>query len=369
MAHQQRDELPVKEHSERELADQVLLDRMEQIKHKILVLSGKGGVDKSTGAHRRASAGRDRMMSNTKPPWVIVLAAGEGNRVRALTRDCHGHPAPKQFTSVDGRTTLLGATLRRARRIAPPERIVTIVAAQHERWWKSELTGMPRDNIIVQPENRGTAAGILLPELWVARHDDSATVVVLPSDHYVESEDILINSLNRAVSAVVRSEAPVVLLGIRPTSPEEEYGWIVPCPGPTNCPHRVACFREKPDACTAASLLNRGGLLNTFIIVADSRCLLGLYKKKVPELWQRFRQTAFAGSAVRSPQNDLADLYRSIPTKDFSRDILEAATEELWVYPVPSCGWTDLGTPQRLTDHLVHHGRLVRANRTEAALG
>mgnify|MGYP001818172159 FL=1 len=116
-------------------------------------------------------------MSNTRPPWVMVLAAGEGSRVRALTRDRHGHPAPKQFTSADGETSLLGATLRRAEKIAPREHIVTIVAAQHERWWRSELSGFPPDNIIVQPEDRGTAAGILLPELWIARRDVNATTV------------------------------------------------------------------------------------------------------------------------------------------------------------------------------------------------
>ena len=45
--------LPVKEHSERDLADQILRDRMEQIGHKLLVLSGKGGVGKSTVATNR----------------------------------------------------------------------------------------------------------------------------------------------------------------------------------------------------------------------------------------------------------------------------------------------------------------------------
>ncbi|MBD3871801.1 MAG: NTP transferase domain-containing protein [Acidobacteria bacterium] len=248
-------------------------------------------------------------MSNKKTPWVLVLAAGEGKRVRALTHDKWGHRAPKQLTSTDGEATLLGATLRRAGRIAPPKQIVTIVAAQHERWWRSELTGIPSDNIIVQPENRGTAAGILLPLVWIARHDRNATVVILPSDHFVESEDTLNGALNQAVSTVSRSEAPVVLLGVKPEGPEEEYGWIVPCPGPENCPHRVASFREKPDASTAASLLNQGALLNTFIIVADCRCLLALFKERIPQLWQPFERTMDGRTVDSWQQTDLADLW------------------------------------------------------------
>ncbi len=276
--------------------------------------------------------------------------------MRTLTRDRWGRRAPKQFTSPDGDTTLLGATLRRAGKIAPPEQIVTVVAAQHEHWWKHELKGSPSDNIIVQPENRGTAAGILLPALWIAQHDRSATVVILPSDHYVESEETLNDSLSNAVSAVDRSEAPVVLLGVQPDSPEEEYGWIVPCPGPVNCPHHVESFREKPDAYTAASLWEHGGLLNTFIIVADTRCLLALFHKKVPQLWQPFERTIARSTEETWPKYDLTNLYRSIPSLDFSRDVLEGAADELWVCPVPPCGWTDLGTPQRLGEHFVRRG-------------
>ena len=56
MAHEPPTELPVKEQPERELADQVLRDRMEHINHKILILSGKGGVGKSTVAANLAMA-------------------------------------------------------------------------------------------------------------------------------------------------------------------------------------------------------------------------------------------------------------------------------------------------------------------------
>jgi ATP-binding protein involved in chromosome partitioning len=78
MAHEPRTELPVKERSERELADQVLHDRMEEIKHKILVLSGKGGVGKSTVAANLATA-----------------LARAGNSVGLLDVDVHGPSIPK----------------------------------------------------------------------------------------------------------------------------------------------------------------------------------------------------------------------------------------------------------------------------------
>jgi mannose-1-phosphate guanylyltransferase len=285
-----------------------------------------------------------------------VLAAGEGKRVKALTRDRSGHRAPKQFTSTDGSATLLESTLQRARRIAPPEQIVPVVAAQHERWWRTELADFPSENIVIQPENRGTAAGILLPLVWIVRHERDAVVVILPADHFVESEEALNGALSEALSVVTRPEASIILMGAEPDGPEEGYGWIVPCPGPRNCPHRVAFFREKPDACATASLLSQGALLNTFIIVADGRYLLALFKEKTPQLWGPFEQTLAGRITESRRQKNLAHLYRIIPSLDFSKDVLEGGAEHLSVYPVPPCGWTDLGTPQRLREHLVERG-------------
>lgn len=304
------------------------------------------------------------MASSTASPWVLVLAAGEGSRVRTLTRDRWGRSAPKQFTSAGGDLSLLGETLRRAERIAPEERIVTVVAAQHEQWWSSELSVVPTENIVVQPANRGTAAGILLPLLEITRRNRNATVIILPSDHFVECEETLAGSLEHAVSAVMRSEAQVVLLGTRADGPEEEYGWIVPCPGPVNCPLQVASFREKPDTCTAAELLNQGALLNTFITVAYGRSLVALFKERTPQLWKLFEEAlASTGTESRS-RAELIELYHSIPSLDFSKDVLEEAAEKLWVCSVPSCGWSDLGTTQRLSDHLLRHPPTI-GSRTE----
>lgn len=70
--------LPVKEQSERDLADQMLRSRMEQIGHKLLVLSGKGGVGKSTVATNLATA-----------------LARTGKRVGLLDVDVHGPSIPK----------------------------------------------------------------------------------------------------------------------------------------------------------------------------------------------------------------------------------------------------------------------------------
>ena len=291
-------------------------------------------------------------MKSKEHIWVVVLAAGEGKRVLDLTHDRWGHRAPKQYSCIDGSRTLLGVTLERARRISTPERIVPVVAAQHQHWWTFELAGIPPENVIVQPENRGTAAGILLPLLWVTRHDPEARLVILPSDHGVSSEDTLHAAIADATACAACSAAGLVLLGVQPEGPETDYGWIVPKAGGDDRLQPVASFREKPDAATAAALLEQGGLLNSFILIADGAFLLDLFETALPQLWRSFRPLLDGDRTSPWIEQDLASLYFSVPNFDFSKDLLERAADLLWVHSVPACGWLDLGTPERLTGHL-----------------
>jgi mannose-1-phosphate guanylyltransferase len=289
--------------------------------------------------------------------WAVILAAGEGKRVKDLTRDRRGLPAPKQYSLIDGGSTLLDATIERARRMTPPERIVAVVARQHRRWWATELAGLPTQNLIVQPENRGTAAGVLLPLLWVTGKDPEARLVFLPSDHGVASEETLHQAITEAVESTPRSNSEMVLLGMRPEGPETGYGWIVPDPCGESRFRRIACFREKPDRAAAAALFKKGALLNSFIVIAGARFLLDLYETSLPELWRSFQPVFDETRRGSWVWEDLTSVYDSVPTLDFSRDLLEKSADSLWVHSVPACGWLDLGTPERLANHLNAQGQ------------
>ena len=112
----------------------------------------------------------------TKHLYTIILAAGEGTRVRSLTKNADGVCVPKQFSVVDGHRTMLHSTLGRATRLVPNDRVVVVVAEEHRRWWRQDLAELPPENIVVQPLNRGTAIGLLLPFLKVLQRDPLAQV-------------------------------------------------------------------------------------------------------------------------------------------------------------------------------------------------
>ena len=275
--------------------------------------------------------------------WAVVLAGGDGQRVSALTRDADGRAVPKQFWSCSGLTPMVRWALARARCLAPAPRVLIVVNEPHRPFWRRELADVPLHNLVIQPCNRGTAAGVLLALLEIqARGSAAAPVVLLPSDHYVADEIVLHRAMLTAVRVARRSGRSAVLLGVSPTDVGPGYGWIVPATADPIA--RVSQFLEKPSTENVGQMVSRGALINSFILVARVQAMLDLYGQTLPDILRAFRRctpTSPAELAIRR-------LYEDLPSLDLSRDVLERASGSLSVVRVPPCGWSDLGTLDRL---------------------
>lgn len=294
---------------------------------------------------------------------VIVLAGGSGTRLSALTSTADGIVVPKQYCSLRGDRSLLADTIARAERIVPRDHVTVVVAAEHERFWRREFERDRDIHVVVQPENRGTAAGILLPLLAVLHRDPDAQVTLLPSDHFVADEEGLAAALSATQDVAASHPERVLLLGIEPDAPEGDYGWITPGPalrgargagrqGALGGTREVAAFVEKPGREEAARLMARGSVWNAFLVAASGTKLLDLYGRRLRDLLQ-----AFVAVEPHLSPTEAKRLYRDLDSADFSRDLMQEAPDELALRVAPACGWTDLGTPDRLRQFAATHGR------------
>ena len=308
-------------------------------------------------------------MTNEKSTaHVLILAGGDGTRLRSVTRALARDDRPKQFCALVGREPLLVETARRAAVVARSEDTLLVLTRRHEEYYRELLADVSPASLVVQPDNRGTAAAVLYGLLRIAARAPDASVVILPSDHWVSDDAAFMRYVQDALEVVETHPNAVVLLGLEPTRPEPEYGWIEPSEpviGAWSGLHRVARFVEKPPVEVAARLQLAGGLWNTAVVVARLEALLFLFATARPTLVDAFLDVwpALGSPAERSA---LERLYRGLPASDFSRDILAKRPENLAVLPVTGISWEDLGRPGRI---LAARRRVAYAPSQAARLG
>jgi mannose-1-phosphate guanylyltransferase len=296
---------------------------------------------------------------NEKHHWGVILAGGDGTRLKSLTHLVSNDDRPKQFCPLLNGNTLLAHTRLRIARSVDPGRTLFVLNKVHEPFYRERLAKVSLVQMVVQPSNRGTLPAILWSLLRIVRLDEDAVVAFFPSDHYYLREDKFMAAVASGFDLAESHAENVILLGAAANRPETEYGWIEPettvaSPLSNKLPH-VRRFWEKPSHQVAQSLLDRGCLWNTFVMVGRASAFLRIIQQTAPIVYRDFESIL----TLIGPEME-ADLMRPIydrlPVADFSRLVLSASTERLCVASLGDVGWSDLGDPQRLVTALFAAG-------------
>jgi len=128
---------------------------------------------------------------------------------------------------------------------------------------------------------------------------------------------------------------------VRPDAAEADYGWILPGRSLAGGAFAVARFVEKPPVSLAERFLAEGALWNTFVMAGPAQDLWRLAADRLPE-------HAAAIAPLGQPGGERAEAYARLTAANFSREVLEPSTARLTVVPIDRCGWSDLGTPERV---------------------
>ena len=242
--------------------------------------------------------------------YVAIMAGGIGSRFWPVSR----LNFPKQFLDIlnTGRT-LIQSTYDRFAQFIPLENIYVVTALQYKEIVKSQLPGLPEENI-----------------------------VCAPADHLILDDTSFKKVCYEALGFTEKNQA-LLTLGIKPFQPNTGYGYIQheEISIQDNI-YKVKTFTEKPDLELAKTFLASGDFLwNAGIFAWKTKVISSAFEKYLPELHELF----FGARAAMNSEKEKAAIELTFPLcANISIDygILEKADN---VFVIPSSfGWSDLGT-------------------------
>src|ERR1043165_8872643 len=127
----------------------------------------------------------------------IVLAGAKDNRLRSFIHCLRGTAAPKQYVNFIGTRSMLEHTLDRAERLVRRSCLYTVVSREHLAYpdVQQQLNARPRERVLAQPDDLGTAPALLLPLLLIHRSQPNAAVAVFPADQFIVEEELFMTQV------------------------------------------------------------------------------------------------------------------------------------------------------------------------------
>ena len=270
----------------------------------------------------------------------VIMAGGHGTRFWPKSR----RSTPKQLLQIIGDRSMIGKTVDRMTPVIPKENIFAVINVSHLEDTKKH-TGLPDQNIIVEPVGRNTAPCIGLAAVYLERKDPEGVMIVLPADHYIEDEEAFRKTLLAAKETVSDKEY-LVTLGIRPESPSTGFGYIekgdiLGQSGDREI-FRVRRFTEKPDINTAEKFLEKGSFLwNSGMFIWKVSTILEEIKTHLPSLHKGLEEIRQAIGTDRE-EKIIAEVYSNLESISIDYGVMEKS--KIAVVIPSDFGWNDVGS-------------------------
>lgn len=287
---------------------------------------------------------------------ALILAGGVGSRFWPQSTD----DKPKQFLKLLGNETMIQITYKLMQRIVPEDRIFIVTNKRYIKLLKEQIPNIDNRNIICEPSSKNTAPCILLSSLYIQKIYFDANVVCVSSDSYIGKEDEFLKKIVLASDYVEKNKQNLVTIGIAPTRPEINYGYIK-CQKDDSIPSKVIKFIEKPSLELAKEYLqSKDYYWSAGMYIYNNLTMLQEIKKNMPYEYELLNNLPDYHDI--NYEKVLETNYDKCQKISIARSVIEKCSN---VYVIPAdIEWDDVGSWLALERYIPKdvNGNIVKGN-------
>jgi mannose-1-phosphate guanylyltransferase len=269
---------------------------------------------------------------------ALIMAGGQGTRFWPLSTE----KKPKQFLNLLGDQTMLQMTTNRINEIVPFDRIFVCTTSDYIGLVKQQLSNLPEENIIIEPEGRNTAPCIMLSSMLINKKFKDINMIVLPSDHLIQDEEEFVKAVLKCEEFLDKEKKALVTIGMKPDRAETGYGYIKYNKILDSKEiQKVDEFIEKPDKYVAEYYLKDGNYLwNSGIFLWNITNIINQIKIYCPSIYENLKDIQCLNGEKLNEY--IKEKYSNIQKISIDYAVLEKS-KDIYVKSA-EMGWDDIGS-------------------------
>lgn len=272
--------------------------------------------------------------------YCVILAGGGSSKFWPATRE----DKPKQFQPVSaGGPSFLQQTYSRALQVFPEDHIFIVSLARFRGLLFEQFPDIAEDHLLLEPYGRGTATSIAFATYTLMARDPEAVMTITPSDHLINNDDGLAETL-RAASIHAAENGTLLALGVIPKDPNTNFGYVQ-IEGAAGSlkggvPVKAKTFTEKPTEELAKVFVESGEFLwNSGIFVWKASAIREEMHHCCPEITNLWKGWEKALGTIHE-NRFVEKVYSESPNTSIDYAVLEKS-RNLWVMPT-DFEWQDV---------------------------
>ncbi len=286
--------------------------------------------------------------------FAYLMAGGSGSRLWPLSETT---PKPLLKLLPSGKT-ILEETISRVKGLNDRTKIILGINEKHKTLFEDFLKekGIQDIDFLTEPYSRDTAAAMIYLSFCIQNGEFGGTgndiILATPCDQVLKNNSAFWKSVESSIPSAKKGYLNTI--GIKPTEPTTQYGYIKYSEKISNDVFKVESFFEKPNKENAEKYINNGYYWNsgTFIFTAEK--MIGKAKKLSPEVFGIVKEV-FEKSQKKTEPNKL---FEKIPKISFDYAIAEKDKE----VAMTKCNteWRDLGNWKEIIDFFHEKGEIKK---------